>query len=388
MELNYDETLTEFYKYIDNCRKRIKEYFFSEEDLETGYHIKSNLIKSNKIDENTSVSEAIKIHRNSMIDVKLNHTMRVVNDVARMSNKIGVNIDFEKILRISALLHDIGRFEQAVNNNDYIDIKCKMFNGSNHAEYGYRMLYINKDIEKFLIPKKYHFVISEPVRYHQLPTLTGDLAIPFKNPNELNISYITGKEDLNDQEKIIVAALVQMVKDVDMLDILYQHLTGEYPVVRQSICYKVCGDSLETISKHFDIPTSEIMEYNGLNSDNIDNRATINVPVANMNPNKLIVPLDIQERFFNNEHIELKELQNRRDWTFITGMWWRLNQFLNNINFVSNLELVKEHELLEKIYEMYPESYKPLVKDAFEFAKQELIDKAIENNKGQIYKSK
>lgn len=389
MDLDYNQTLNAFNKYIEECKNNIKELFFSDEELEKSYYVKSNLLQSGKIDKNTSVSDAVKKHRNELIDIKLNHTMRVVKDVTRMSEKMQLNVDFEKVLKVSALLHDIGRFPQAINSNDFIDKKCNLFNDMNHAEYGYQMLYINKDFEKFLVPEKYRFVISNPVRYHQIPVLSGDLALLFEKKEDLDINkYLTGREDLNLNEKIIVASLVQMVKDVDMLDILYQHLTGEFPVIRQFISYDVCGDSLAEISKHFGISPNEIKEYNGLESDDISKLTEISIPVENIEPVKLSVPKDIQDRFFNNENIDLKELQSRRDWTFITGMWWRLNHFLNNINFVSNLEVVKENELLEKIYNTYPDKYKPLVFEAFEFAKEELINKAINNNKGQIYKTK
>ena len=388
MELNYDIILEAFNSYIEDCRQRIKNKIFTDEELESSYYIKSKLLLKNMISSDTSVIDALKIHRNNQIDIKVNHTKRVVNDVTRIADKIGVNIDFEKVLRISALFHDIGRFEQAINSNDYIDLTCKLFNGSNHAEYGYQMLYVNRNFDAFKVPKKYQFVISQPVRYHQLPTLKDDLAIKFTKKGDLDISFITGNESLNEHEKIIVAALVQMVKDVDTLDILYQHLTGEYPVFNDSIKYKSQGDSLEEVSKHFGVSKDEIKSFNGLTKDDITNMQFINVPSALIEPKLLTVPEDIQRRFFNNEFIDLKELQRRKDWTFIIGMWWRLNHFLNNINFVSNLELVKENELLEKIYNMYPDKYKPLVKDAFEFAKQELVDKALKKNEGQIYKLK
>ena len=389
MELNYDMTLSSFNKYIDKCKKRIMETFFSEEELNSSYYVKSDLLKKGNISPNISVSDAIKKRRNDMIDTKVNHTMRVVESVIRMSQKMELNVDFEKVLKVSALLHDIGRFEQAIYNNNYIDTQCKMFNGSNHAEYGYQMLYVNNNFDRFLVPDKYKFVISQPVRYHQIPVLKGDLAILFKRKEDLDVSkYVTGSEILNEQEKVIVAVLVQMVKDVDMLDILYQHLTGDYPVVVKSIRYKVCGDSLDTVSKHFGVSPKEIMEYNGLSNDDIREMEYINIPTMSVEVKSLIVPMDIQERFFNNEDIDLKEIQIRRDWSFITGMWWRLNHFLNNINFVSNLELVEENELLEKIYELYPDKLKPLVAPAFEFAKDELVTKSLVKNKGQIYKLK
>ena len=39
-------------------------------------------------------------------------------------------------------------------------------------------------------------------------------------------------------------------------------------------------------------------------------------------------------------------------------MWWRLLQFLGNINFTSNLEVIKENGLLDQIYNELPDEIK------------------------------
>lgn len=388
MEFDYKINEEILNKYILECRSKIKNQLFNNDDLEKGAAIKSDLIKQNKIDPKASVNDAIKTHRNEMIDIKLNHTMRVVKDVTRMSEKMNLNIDFEKILKVSALLHDIARFEQATWSNSFNDRECKIFNGDYHAEYGYKMLYINNKFNDFKIPNNYKFAVAQAVKFHQTPILTGNLALNFRNVNELNPNKLTGQENLNNAEKIIVSALVQMVKDVDMLDILYQHLTGEFPVVKPSIVFDINSDTLQDISKYWGISEKEILDYNNLKDSNISNLKTLNIPVENVDPKKLVIAKDIQEMFFTNKNMDLKGLQNRRDWTFITGMWWRLNHFLNNINFVSNLEVVEENELLEKIYATYPDIYKPLVRDAFTYAKEKLLRKNIERNRGEIYVGK
>ena len=100
---------------------------------------------------------------------------------------------------------------------------------------------------------------------------------------------------------------------------------------------------------------------------------------------KLSVPQDIKDKFYNNDDIDLKGIRARRDWTFINGMWWRLNHFLNNITFLTNLEMVEQKEVLEQIYATYPDEYKPLVFPAFEFAKEQLVEKVIKENEGEVY---
>lgn len=386
--INYDKNEIIFYKYINSCREKIRELLFDNIEIIDGNIIRTELVNNGEIDKYTTVSDTIKIHRNKMIDVKLNHTMRIVGDVVKIAEKLNLDIDFTKILKLSALLHDIARFPQAVNNNNYFDKDCKIFKGDSHAEYGYKMLYINNMFNDFDIDKKYRFTIASAVRYHQTPVVTNDLALTFSNTNQLNTDTLTGNEELNNHEKIIIAALVQIVKDVDMLDILYQHLTGEFPVIKTSIKVNIGNETIDLISKKWGLEKEEILSYNNLSDNNFKNINSINIPVSNIDLRKLQIPIDIKNKFFNNEYIDLKELQCREDYTFITGMWWRLNHFLNNINFVSNLEILEENNLLEQIFNIYPDKYKFLVKDAFEYAHDKLLSKRIEENKGKVYVKK
>ena len=382
---NFESNKNLFYKYIDSCRKEIFNLLFDNLEIINSTTIRTELVNTGMIDKYTTVSDAIKLHRNNMIDTKLNHTIRIVDDVSNLAEKLEFNDKFVQILKLAALLHDIARFPQAVNSNSFYDRECKMFNGDNHAEYGYKMLYINNMFKDFDIDKKHRFAIASAVRYHQIPVVTGDLALTFKNVNQLNINALTGKEDLSKEEKIIIATLVQIIKDVDMLDILYQHLTGEIPIIKESIKISLNDTTIDNISQKWGVSIEEILEYNEISIKDLKKVKSINIPVANMNLTKLAIPLDIKESFYNNDYMDLKKLQSRKDYTFITGMWWRLNHFLNNINFVSNLEILKEKKLLEQIYNLYPEEYKFLVKEAFEFAQEEILNKRIEQNKGKVY---
>lgn len=390
MELNYEENKNALDKYISECRNKIMNTFFSEDELKKGIPIKNSLI-NNGYSKSISLEEAIKQHRLNMIKIKINHTMRVVEDVTKMANQMGTNIDFTKVLKISALIHDIGRFEQATWSNDYADKNYANRNIRgviNHAEAGYYILVKENKIKDFRIPYNVQKPILDVVRYHQMPKLTDDLSYRVSSIKELNnqMNALLKANPLNDSEKIISSALVQMVKDVDSLDILYQHLTGEFNVTRDSIAYDVEGEDIDAISLHWGIPKEEILEYNGVEEKEVINMDSIRIPMKNVDPIKLTVPKDIQDAYFSKQDIDLKTIMNRRDCTFITGMWWRLNHFLRNINFVSNLMVVEDNKLLDKIYETYPDKYKPLVHDAFEFAKEELLQKAIKENEGEIYK--
>ena len=193
---------------------------------------------------------------------------------------------------------------------------------------------------------------------------------------------------LTNEEFILISTLVQLIRDVDKIDILYQHLTGDYPVINPSIKCRVDGRTLDEICKKYNIDKKIVREYNNLISDDISNLTAINIPSSYVDLYTLIVPDDIKDSFFKNENIDLRELQKRDDYTFIIGMWWRLNHFLNDINFVANLEILKESNALDKIYSEFPLRYRFLVTEAFEFAKKEILDKKIEENKGKVFVKK
>lgn len=381
----YDENKELFKRYILDCKKILDDLILSEEEIKQGYYIYQNLLRSNLTDDLISVSDAIKRHRLKMIDVKQNHTFRVVEDTKKVCEKIGVCNDFVILAKLSALFHDIARFPQAVTSNTFFDRDCKLFNGLSHAEYGYKMLYENRMIENYNIPKEYYYAIALAVFNHQRSNI---LRIPFDNIDELDPKLLTGNVSLTNEEFILISTLVQLIRDVDKIDILYQHLTGDYPVINSSIKCRVDGRTLDEICQKYNIDKKIVREYNNLISDDISNLTVINIPSSYVDLYTLVVPDDIKESFFKNENIDLRELQKRDDYTFIIGMWWRLNHFLNDINFVANLEILKESNALDKIYNEFPLRYRFLVTEAFDFAKKEILDKKIEENKGKVFVKK
>ncbi len=378
----YDENKKLFNKYVLNNKNMINNLIINKYDLQEGYHIYHDLLNNGLINVSDSISDAIKVHRLKMIDVKQAHTFRVVNNIDKICEKINVCDDFVDLAKLSALFHDIARFPQAVTTNSFQDKDCVLFNGLSHAEYGYKMLYVNKMIEDYNIPKEYYYVLALTVLYHQTNKI---LCFSFDDINELNTNLLTGNNILKKEEFIITSTLVQLIRDVDKIDILYQHLIGDYPVINPSIKCRVNGKTLDDICKKYNIDKKIVKEYNNLISDNICALSSISIPSNYIDISTLIVPNDIKNSFFKNEMLDLRKLQSRDDYTFIVGMWWRLNHFLNDINFVANLENIKENEVLDKIYKQYPLRYRVLVSEAFEFAKEKLLCKRIEENKGKIF---
>ena len=96
----------------------------------------------------------------------------------------------------------------------------------------------------------------------------------------------------------------------------------------------------------------------------------------------------MKKMFYDNSWPPLKELVTDNNWNFITILWWRLSHFLNAISFTSTLINIHENKLLEDIYNKIPDKIKPLVKEAFEYSKEVLVENKINKNKGNIYLKK
>lgn len=95
------------------------------------------------------------------IDVKIKHTYGVVSISKYIAE--GLKLSEEDILlaQLIALLHDIGRFEQAVKFNDFDD-----YNTMDHAEYGVKILFEDGLIENFIEDRQFDKIIENAIRNH------------------------------------------------------------------------------------------------------------------------------------------------------------------------------------------------------------------------------
>ena len=146
-------------------------------------------------------------------------------------------------------------------------------------------------------------------------------------------------------------------------------------------------DTLDNIAKYWGITKKEIIEYNSIDESTYEPKK-IRIPIKNIDKKKLEVPKYMKEMFYNNSWPELKNLIQDKNWNFITILWWRISHFLNEISFNSTLISIEETKLLEKIYEKIPEDIKPLVEEAFTYAKEIFLEKRIKDNEGKIYLKK
>lgn len=364
--INYDEVKELFDKYIDLTYFKIKEKYFNE--------LKEEDLK-------------IFNHRNEMIKQKYVHTMRVVENIAKMARKMEQRINFLELTKSVGLLHDVGRFEQALYSDTYNDYLVYKDHPTikNHGEEG-EIFLKEKGFRIFDTPEIYQPAIAKSVGFHQ----ANELPQIFDHKVDVNFGKIdpdkvlTGTYNFNEFEQKIVSLLLQMVRDIDKIDILYQRANGEIMSVPKMINVKNIGK--ENIIKIWGITLEDLKELNTL--DEIENGERVKFYTKRVPVEKLFVKDEIKEMVYRGENIPLKELQARSDYSFITALWWSIYTFLSDINFVSNLEVVEENNLLNQIYERYPENYRPVIDEIFKYAKDVLINEKIMNNKNRLYLKK
>ncbi len=407
----------EFHDYVRFCRDAVASLGDNPElqgsipGVTAG--MRKELLAKGKIFSSARDVDVLMAKRQELIDVKVNHTERVVNDILSVASKIGLKVDFQRVLEIVARLHDIGRFEYATWNTAYGEQygnqteKRKYFRGKyaelleplavkNHSEAGFELLMKKGKIRSLIARPKFAKVIGTAILHHQDSVLKGEFS-PEVNRIDDKLLH-SNIEDLlrdvstfNEAEVQVYAVLTQLIKDVDCLDILYQHLTGEFPVIRPSTNFikniknrdgeVIEKRSLKEFAEMWGFTPEEVAKFNNMTVEEAETKDVLALPLYDydkdewiMDPSKLYMPEDLKKRFFNLERVDLQEINKRADWNPVVGMWWRLFQFLGNINFTSNLEVVKENDLLDRIYEEFPDEVKPAVKEAFDFAKEKLLN--------------
>jgi hypothetical protein len=104
---------------------------------------------------------------------------------------------------------------------------------NNHGEEGYN-IFINND---FGVDEKYIPIIAETILHHQNHHTQSKLNYRFdKGLENLRIDDVaTGNVLLNDAEWEIASLIVQLVADIDKCDILYQHLSDDFDMIRDYV---------------------------------------------------------------------------------------------------------------------------------------------------------
>jgi len=371
--MDYNNTYQSYMSYVNKCRDVIKSTFFTEKDT----------LRLDIKDNSLGINEIVRRHRLKMIDIKLDHTMRMIEQVIKINENLGFKVDLALVIKVAVLYHDIGRMRQSTWSNTFGDSIYKTMNSpfNNHGEDGYDIFMNNN----FNIDDKYVPIIGQSILHHQDLHTISKLNYRYdSNLRDININdIVTGNIKLNDAEWQVVSLITQLVADIDKSDILYQHLSDDFDMIRDYVFDK-SKDSLDNIAKNWGISKREILEYNNIDENNYEPR-TIKIPIENVSIDKLEVPKYMKDMFYDNSWPELRVLIQDKNWNFICILWWRLSHFLNEISFSSTLINIEESKLLEQIYDKIPNKLRPLVDEAFEYAKEFFVEKRIKENEGNIY---
>lgn len=375
--MEYNKINKSFIDFTNQCRSLILSKEYTIDDA-FGLNVYN--------DDNISISDKIKNQRLKMINIKFDHTMRMVEEVIKINENLGFKIDLALVIKVAVLYHDIGRMRQSTWSNTFADGIYRRMNSqfNNHSEDGYD-IFLNND---FNVDDKFVPVIGQTIKHHQDLHMHPRLQYRYDTDlGKINIDdIITGKFNLNEAEWQIASLIVQLVADLDKTDILYQQLSDDSDMIRDYV-NDSSMNSLDEIAKYWCVSKEEIIKYNNINPNTYEPRM-IRIPIANMDLNRLIVPNYMKEMFYNNTWLELRELIKDRNWNFITILWWRISHFLNEISFYSVLVNIEESKLLDHIYEKVPDELKFLVEEAFAYARDVLIYQRIKDNEGNVYLKK
>ncbi len=99
--------------------------------------------------------------KDNKIESKIKHTYGVVNVSKYIAEKLGLSQEDVELAQLIALLHDIGRFEQAMTYDTYDD-----YSSVDHAELGIKILFKDGLIRKFIEIDEYDDIIKIAIKNH------------------------------------------------------------------------------------------------------------------------------------------------------------------------------------------------------------------------------
>ncbi len=95
------------------------------------------------------------------IKLKIKHTYEVVKQSEYIATELKLDNENIELAKIIALLHDLGRFEQVKQTNDFLDNKS-----FDHANYGVKVLFDDGLIRQFIENNKYDNIIKKSIYNH------------------------------------------------------------------------------------------------------------------------------------------------------------------------------------------------------------------------------
>ena len=156
---------------------------------------------------------------NGSIKLKIRHTYEVVKKSEYIATGLGLDKENIELAKIIALLHDIGRFEQIKEFNEFSDKKME------YAEFGVKVLFEENLITKFVEDRKYDNIISRAIYNHN----------KFKIEDNLNDIESLHCKIIRDADKTDNFRVKQDDKFEDMFPKIYNKETINYEEISQKV---------------------------------------------------------------------------------------------------------------------------------------------------------
>lgn len=327
------------------------------------------------------------------------HIKRGVLDIESIFKKLNLEEDYISLAKTTHELHDIARRIQYIKTGTVVDadsydkelIKKRGLNINhppeviNHATHGAYLL--DNGLFNFLdVQDEYRTLISTAVKNHSNNKLSTELK------ERVPDSLFDGKslENVLKEQKLyqdLIRLYVQTVKSVDNFDLNNKVLLGAIPLIRSSFGLDVFeGDKIEDFVRLWGVKEKTLRDYNKLTAtQNIEEGQIIYIPTSEVPIEKFTIPDYYMDMLINDTFPErLKELQIRKDYNFLIAQIFRLS-LLRNIEFKSLLQLVSDNNMLDEMLNLYPEQFKEIMKPAFDYAKEHIVKKGLEDKESKIY---
>ena len=153
------------------------------------------------------------------IALKIKHTYEVVKKSEYIANGLRLDKENIELAKIIALLHDIGRFEQIKEFEEFNDKKIE------HAEFGVKVLFDNSLIRKFIDEDKYDNIIYKAIYNHN----------KYKIEENLNEKELLQCKIIRDADKLDNFRVKEKDKLEDMFPKIYNEKTINYETSSEKV---------------------------------------------------------------------------------------------------------------------------------------------------------
>ena len=153
------------------------------------------------------------------IQLKIVHTYCVVDAAEEIATRMHLREEDVQLAKIIGLLHDIGRFEQIKEFEEFNDKKIE------HAEFGVKVLFDNSLIRKFIDEDKYDNIIYKAIYNHN----------KYKIEENLNEKELLQCKIIRDADKLDNFRVKEKDKLEDMFPKIYNEKTINYETISEKV---------------------------------------------------------------------------------------------------------------------------------------------------------